>query len=109
MQTETMKKALPFVLFALLASCNNDERSAAALPDEVIIVVDDHELEYSIVYTDIEFFIWTPDSIEIFGTRRELDTIGFQIRGSYDACLVKSVIVFPEALQPAEMVCEEER
>ena len=94
-----------FVLFTLIASCN--EHSAQTLPDEVVLVVRDHELEYTIVYTDIEFFIATPGSIEIVGTRRELDTIGFQVYGSHDACSVQSVTVLPEALQPAEMICVE--
>ena len=95
-----------FVLVALLVSCN--ESSVPTLPDEVIIVVGAFELEYTVVYTDIEFFLATPDSLEIVGTQRELDTIGFRIHRLYEACSVLSVIVFPEALQPAEMICQED-
>ncbi len=102
----TLKTALMLILFPLLASCN-DDRSAPTLPDKVILVVIDNELESTIVYTEIEFFIATPGSIEIVGRSRELDMIGFQVYGSYDACSVQSVIVFPESLQPADMICEE--
>ncbi len=107
MTTKTAPLLVLLALLALLAGCASDgSLDMLPLPDEVVLVVwDPNGFEYMIVYTDVEFFSGSAAAIEVVGTRRELDTIGFQIYGFYDACEIRDVFVFPASFQPPELVC----